>query len=143
MKQLALTSLLLSLAVPSLALACGEHEQASIKKISVEQLATLLTTQSVSPVDANGAKTRSTYGSIPGAILLTSSSKYDVEKELPVDKEKKLVFYCANTKCSAAEGAAKRALEAGFQDVNVLPAGIAGWKEAGQKTTVTVANTKS
>jgi len=141
MKTLALSSLLLSLAVPTVALACGEHEQASIKKISVEQLATLLATQSVSPVDANGAKTRSTYGSIPGAILLTSSSKYEVEKELPADKEKKLVFYCANTQCNAAEGAAKRALEAGYQDVSVLPVGIAGWKQAGQKTTT--AATKS
>ena len=98
-------------------------------------MANLLSTKQVSPVDANGTRTRETHGSIPGAILLTSATKYDTAKELPADKASKLVFYCTNSWCSAAESAARRALEAGFQDVSVLPAGIAGWKEAGQKTT--------
>lgn len=138
MKHLAIASLL-ALAVPSLSWACGDHEQkASVQKVTVEQVASLLPSKKVTPIDANGAKTRQTWGSIPGAILLTSASQYDVSKELPADKAQKLVFYCANTRCSAAEGAAQRALEAGYQDVNVLPVGIAGWKEAGQKTTVTV-----
>jgi rhodanese-related sulfurtransferase len=137
MKHLAFASLL-AVAVPSFTWACdGEDKKASIQKVTVDQLASLLSSKMVSPVDANGAKTRETWGSIPGAILLTSSSQYDVSKELPADKSQKLVFYCANTRCGAAEGAAKRALEAGYQDVNVLPVGIAGWKEAGQKTAST------
>ena len=135
MNRIALSTLLVSLAVPSLVWACEGEMKASIQKLTVQQLASLMSSQKVSPVDANGAKTRETHGSIPGAILLTSAMKYDIAKELPADKASKLVFYCASTQCSAAESAAKRALEAGFQDVNVLPAGIAGWKEAGQKTT--------
>ena len=62
---------------------------------------------------------------------------YDVAKELPADKNAKLVFYCANTMCKASEQAANRALEAGYVDVAVLPDGIMGWKSAGQKTATT------
>jgi rhodanese-related sulfurtransferase len=85
------------------------------------------------PVDANGKETRAKQGVIPGAVLLTSSSQYAVE-ELPKEKDAKLVFYCANEKCSASHKAAKRALENGYTDVAVLPEGIAGWKQAGQPT---------
>ena len=46
--------------------------------------------------DANGWGLRSTAGVIPGAHLLTSDDKYDVEKELPPAKNAKLVFYCAD-----------------------------------------------
>jgi len=47
--------------------------------------------------DANHASTRENFGIIPGAHLLSSSSHYDVAKELPADKNAKLVFYCADT----------------------------------------------
>ena len=67
------------------------------------------------------------------AVLLTSSSSYAVS-ELPADKNSKLVFYCANTMCSAGQQAAKRAMENGYTNVAVLPEGIAGWKQAGQPT---------
>ena len=89
--------------------------------------------KAVHVVDVNGAETRAKMGIIPGAILLSSSSKYDV-KELPTDKSTSLVFYCANERCSASTKAASRAMEAGFQDVSVLPAGIAGWVADGYKT---------
>lgn len=139
MKTYLLSSLVIALSVPAVALACeGEHGEtkASIGKLTVQQLAKLIPEQKISPVDANGAQTREKFGSIPGAILLTSASQYDTTKELPANKGQKLVFYCASTKCNAAETAAKRALEAGYTDVNVLPVGISGWKESGQKTTL-------
>ncbi len=85
------------------------------------------------PIDANGKETRSSQGVIPGAVLLTSSSQYDI-KELPADKDSKLVFYCANQKCGASHQAAKRAMENGYTNVAVLPEGISGWKQAGQPT---------
>jgi len=47
--------------------------------------------------DANHPSTRENFGIIPGAHLLSSSSNYDVAKELPADKNAKLVFYCADT----------------------------------------------
>jgi rhodanese-related sulfurtransferase len=85
-------------------------------------------------VDANNKETRTKYGVIPGAMLLSSSSKFDVSKELPADKSSKLVFYCANEKCQASHQAAKKAAKAGFTDVAVMTDGIMGWKSSGQPT---------
>lgn len=82
--------------------------------------------------DANGDGLRKSYGIIPGARLLTSHSSYDVSRELPADKDNPLVFYCSSAMCSAAPTAARRATEAGYTDVYVLPAGIKGWVEAGK-----------
>jgi rhodanese-related sulfurtransferase len=47
--------------------------------------------------DANHSSTRENFGVIPGAHLLTSSDNYEVAKELPADKNARLVFYCADT----------------------------------------------
>lgn len=128
-----LMSLVVSAAlVPAAALACEGETQASatIKKVTVAELAK---DNKAKVVDANNTDFRVKNGTIPGAILLTSSSSYDV-KELPAQKDASLVFYCANTMCSASEAAAKRATEAGYTNVAVLPDGLMGWKKAGQKT---------
>ncbi len=84
-------------------------------------------------VDANGESTRKRMGVVPGAVLLTDSSSFAVS-ELPADKSKPLVFYCANTMCGASHEAAGRALTAGYTNVKVMPEGIAGWVKAGKKT---------
>lgn len=47
--------------------------------------------------DANHPDTRAQYGIIPGAHLLPSADGFSVARELPADKNAKLVFYCANT----------------------------------------------
>ena len=47
--------------------------------------------------DANHPDTRAKYGIIPGAHLLPSADGFSVSRELPADKDAKLVFYCANT----------------------------------------------
>lgn len=84
--------------------------------------------------DANNDKTRKADGIIPGAKLLPSSSQYDAKATLPADKNAQLVFYCANTECTASHTAAKRASEAGYTNVQVMADGIQGWKKAGKKT---------
>ena len=127
-----------SLFVPAAALACegDAPQQAKMMepaKATVAEVASWTKAKKATPVDANGQSTRSSQGVIPGAVLLTSSSQYDV-KELPTAKDTKLVFYCANQKCGASHAAAKRAMENGYTDVAVLPEGIAGWKQAGQPT---------
>jgi rhodanese-related sulfurtransferase len=102
--------------------------------VTVGQLAILL--KSPDPprlYDANGARTRNKYGVIPGATLLPSSHDYSLDL-LPGSKRTPLVFYCASTWCGAAEAAADRAVQAGYSLVNVLPAGIKGWTEAGMPT---------
>jgi rhodanese-related sulfurtransferase len=82
--------------------------------------------------DANVASTREHVGVVPGAWLLDASSKYDVAKTLPADKKTPLVFYCANTMCTASHAAAERAIAAGYTDVGVMVDGIFGWRKAGQ-----------
>ncbi|MDP2340862.1 MAG: rhodanese-like domain-containing protein [Deltaproteobacteria bacterium] len=81
--------------------------------------------------DANGKATRESQGIIPTAILLPSSSEYDLAL-LPTDKATPVVFYCANEKCTASHTAAKRAIKSGFNDVAVLGVGIQGWVKAGK-----------
>jgi rhodanese-related sulfurtransferase len=81
--------------------------------------------------DANGQETRAKQGIIPTAVLLPSSSAYDLAL-LPKDKASPVVFYCANEKCTASHTAAKRAMQAGHSDVAVLGAGIKGWVAAGK-----------
>ncbi len=107
--------------------------EAKIKELSVDALAGMVKAGKAHVFDANGESTREKYGIIPGAKLLASSSDYDLAA-LPAEKDASLVFYCSNTMCSAGEGAAKRAALAGYDDVSVLPVGIKGWSESGQKT---------
>ncbi len=117
------------------AAACGAHE-VKAGQVTVAELAAQLEAKPAAvPVDANNDKTRSSQGVIPGAKLLTSSSAYDPAQELGVAKDTHLVFYCANTRCTASHTAAKRAIDAGYTKVSILPEGIAGWKAAGKATT--------
>ncbi|MBA3453641.1 MAG: rhodanese-like domain-containing protein [Deltaproteobacteria bacterium] len=105
---------------------------AEIPTITIDQLDTMLAKSVCVPVDANGERTRQKMGVIPGAVLLTDSETF-TPAELPADKAKTLVFYCANTSCGASHEAAAKALTAGYTDVKVLPDGIAGWVKAGKK----------
>jgi len=100
---------------------------------SPDEVDKLLADEGCTPVDANGAATRNKYGTLPGAVLLTSDTKYDL-KELPEDKKAKLVFYCGSQACMSAPRAAEVAKKAGYENVAVMRAGIKGWVEAGKKT---------
>lgn len=108
-------------------------EKTPFKVMHVADLAKSL--ESATPpvvYDVNVAETRENVGIIPGARLLSSFSKYDVAKELPADKKTPLVFYCANTMCTASHSAAEKAIKAGYSDVSVMVDGIYGWKKAGR-----------
>lgn len=106
---------------------CSHGDKGEVVKVTIDQAKKKKATF----VDSNRQQTREKYGVIPGAILLTSSTEYDASKELPKDKQTSLVFYCANERCGASKKSAKRAAEAGYEDVAVLPVGIMGWKDAG------------
>lgn len=106
---------------------------AAIPTITVDELAARLARGECRAVDANGDATRKRQGIIPDAVLLSDYETF-LPSELPADKSKGLVFYCANEHCGASEEAAARALTAGYTDVKVLPAGIAGWAKAGKQT---------
>ena len=84
-------------------------------------------------VDANSERTRKKNGTVPDAIILTSSYKYDLA-QLPEDKSKDLIFYCSNTNCTASDAAAERASTHGYENVHIMREGIKGWKDAGKAT---------
>ncbi|MDE2510179.1 MAG: rhodanese-like domain-containing protein, partial [Elusimicrobia bacterium] len=108
-------------------------EKTPFKLIHVDDLAAALKSSAPPDVyDANGDDTRENVGVIPGARLLTSSSKYDVATTLPADKSAPLVFYCANKMCMASHTAAQKAVSAGYANVSVMTDGIFGWRDAGQ-----------
>lgn len=108
-------------------------------ELTVEEVVALIADRGATILDANSDTTRRELGVVPGAVLLPRARDYDLDL-LPAAKDAKLVFYCANTLCSSSHVAARRALRAGYSDVNVMPAGIFGWKEAG-KIVQTVAAT--
>ncbi|HET9991987.1 MAG TPA: rhodanese-like domain-containing protein [Kofleriaceae bacterium] len=100
--------------------------------ISVDDVDAHITKGTAQAVDANNPTTRQHEGVVPGAVLLTDSESFALT-ELPTDKAKELVFYCANTHCGASHQAASKAIAAGYTNVKVMPEGIAGWVKAGKK----------
>ncbi len=110
----------------------AEQAAAKVPTVTVDEVDKQLASGECVPVDANGEQTRKKMGVVPGAVLLSDSETFNVS-ELPADKSKALVFYCANTQCGASHEAAGRALTAGYTNVKVRPAGIAGWVSSGKK----------
>ncbi len=119
--------------------ACPSHAESTsaVNRVDIPQLDALLRDGKVDVFDANTASTRTKYGVIPGAVLLSSAVEYALD-QLPRDKHRPLVFYCANPHCTASETAAERAVAGGYTQVAVLPDGIMGWRQAGRPTTTAV-----
>jgi rhodanese-related sulfurtransferase len=69
---------------------------------------------------------------IPGARHLDPETF--AESDLPAERDHALVFYCSNPFCRKAPRAAKRARKMGYSEVQVLAAGITGWRAAGLPT---------
>ena len=137
MKTLAIACLLLlsqvAFAEDKMANPMASKEKDSFTVIHAADLATMMKSKkdSLYVFDANTDETRKKEGVIPGATILASHDKYDVAKVLPPNKDASLVFYCANTQCSASHSAANRASKAGYKHVSVMSDGIQGWKKAG------------
>ena len=108
-------------------------ETARLPMVTVDQVDQAIARNTAQAVDANGTETRKKMGVVPGAILLSDGKDALDPKELPADKSKELVFYCANTHCGASHHAAAEAITAGYTNVKVMPEGIAGWVAAGKK----------
>jgi rhodanese-related sulfurtransferase len=131
------TLLVISLLAFAATAGCSRHhdevaaQPPEVAAVSVDQLDRMLADHRCQAVDANGELTRRKMGVIPGAVLLVDDSIAN----LPADKSKGLVFYCANPACGASHEAATKAILAGYSNVKVLPDGIAGWVKAGKQTT--------
>ncbi len=96
-------------------------------RVSVDELSGLIERREVAVFDNNGRE-RYEQGHIPGARWVS----YDAvtPEVLGADRNARLVFYCASEQCHACHTAATRAIELGYQNVSILPAGIAGWTAA-------------
>lgn len=112
--------------------AAAEDPHGAFTNVSVDEVASMLKDKSCVPIDANKPETRSEYGTLPGAVLLSDYSRFDTS-ELPADKNVKLVFYCGSTKCTAAPKAATVAQRAGYTNITVMRDGIRGWVNAGHQ----------
>jgi len=110
----------------------AEQTEVALSVISVDDADKALQSGAVA-VDANSDSTREKNGTVPNAVILTSSYKYDLA-QLPKDKSKDLIFYCSNTNCTASDSAAERASTNGYKNVHIMREGIKGWKEAGKAT---------
>ena len=81
-------------AVVFLLLACTKNH-AGVSEASVDQVAQWLKDGSATVFDANNDSFRKSYGTVEGAVLLSSYKDYDLEV-LGDDKARQLVFYCSN-----------------------------------------------
>lgn len=105
----------------------------AVPEVTVTDVARFVKDKSATVLDANDDDTRKEQGVVPGAVLLAGHKDYPLS-QLPAAKTDKLVFYCGGTQCRASDAAATRAASAGYSDVNVMRAGIRGWKSAGLPT---------
>ena len=124
MKKLLTLLAVAVLAVPSYA---GEFPDVSISEVKA-----LAESKKAVILDANGTESYN-KGHVPGALDF-AAIKDKLADVLPKDKNTTIVAYCGNPKCKAYQAAAKAAEKLGYKNIKHMSAGIAGWKEAGEKT---------
>ena len=100
--------------------------------VSITEVKSAIKSKKVVLIDANGTESWQ-KGHIKGAIDF-EGSQAKLAKLLPKDKNALIVAYCGGPKCKAYQAAAKEAEKLGYKNVKHMSAGIAGWKEAGEKT---------
>ena len=99
-----------------------------LKTISPSDLHRLM--QNPAPATVIDVNSRSSWltARVPGASNLDPVDYKD--SDLPADKDAALVFYCSNPMCRKAPNAARRAKKMGYNNVQVMSAGITGWLSA-------------
>lgn len=98
-----------------------------LKTISPDGLHQLLQGSQVNSFDVNSRQSW-IKARVPGARHLDPAG-YN-ERDLPLEKDSALVFYCSNPMCRKAPSAARRAKQMGYSNVCVMSAGISGWLNA-------------
>jgi rhodanese-related sulfurtransferase len=117
---------LLTVALATLSVSAGEFPDVSISEVKA-----LSESKKAVIIDVNGSKSYA-QGHVPGALDY-AAIKDNFAASLPKDKNALIVAYCGNPKCKAYQAAANAAQKLGYKNVKHMSAGIAGWKEAGQK----------
>jgi rhodanese-related sulfurtransferase len=104
---------------------------AEFPTITIGDLKSAMTSQKIVLLDANGSESWQA-GHIPGAIDYVAQKEH-LASVLPPDKSVLVVAYCGNPQCPAYRAAAEAAKKLGYKNIKHLTAGIAGWKQAGEK----------
>lgn len=104
---------------------------AEFPDVSIKEVRELSESKKAVIIDVNGTESYN-KGHVPGALNF-AAVKDDLASKLPKDKNTTIVAYCGNPKCQAYQAAAKAASKLGYKNVKHMSAGIAGWKEAGEK----------
>ena len=100
--------------------------------ISHDELKKAMKEKKITLIDVNGSESYA-KSHIPGAIDFVANEE-NLAAKLPKDKGSLVVAYCGNERCKAYRQAAVKAKELGYTNVKHYSKGIAGWKEAGEKT---------
>ncbi len=77
-----------------------------------------------------------TVSHLPTALSIPICGVKNFTDRLPEEKDQALVFYCGWSGCVMSVKASEAATQAGFEDVEVIIEGVAGWTEAGYPTVV-------
>ena len=120
------------LAVLVISMFAGWLVAAETGELTIPELKALIAAKTVTLLDANGTASWK-EGHIPGAIDF-AANKEKLGDLLPPDKGALIVAYCGSPKCGAYQAAVKAAVDLGYTNVKHLPAGIHGWKDAGEPT---------
>ena len=104
---------------------------AEFPDITIDSLKAAMSSQKIVLLDANGTESWQS-GHIPGAIDFAANRDH-LSSVLPGDKNVLVVAYCGNPRCVAYRAAAEAAKKLGYKNIKHLTAGIAGWKDAGEK----------
>ncbi|MDB6058293.1 MAG: hypothetical protein JWO95_2137 [Verrucomicrobiales bacterium] len=105
---------------------------AEFPDVSVADVKAAVASKSAILLDVNGTESYQS-GHIPGAIDYMAN-KEKLASVLPKDKNAEIIAYCGNSRCQAYHAAAVAAKKLGYTNVKHLTVGIAGWKDAGEKT---------
>lgn len=73
----------------------AEQAEAKLPTMTMDEVEAAITSNQATAVDCNGDRTRKKNGILPGAIMVTDEEEYGAS-ELPADKSRKLIFYCAD-----------------------------------------------
>jgi len=127
-----LTLALLACVAGALAQAAEKHEEMSFPDIGQKDLMAAIQEKKVILLDCCGTESYKA-GHLPGALDFAAVEK-ELAKKLPSDKGALIVSYCFNEHCPLYQKGAKAAKDLGYTNVKHFPAGIEGWKKAGERT---------
>ena len=119
-----------SLSAALVARAADEYQKPP--EISIDDLKKAIEDKAVTVIDVNGTDSYKD-GHIPTAIDFEAKAD-KLKDSLPKEKDALIVAYCGGPQCMAYRSAVKAAVALGYTNVKHLPAGISGWKSAGEKT---------